>query len=98
MMVRIRRKRKVNRFVRFIFAIVAAYMIFALLQLQVDIMNRRTELSELKEKCEAQRLANKEAERMLTLGDTDLYVERVAREKLDFAYPDEKIYIDISGN
>jgi cell division protein DivIC len=73
------------------------YAVFVLVDLQLDIIARRSQLAELQEKCEEQRLENKEAQRLLSLGDDASYIERIAKEKLGFAYPDERIFIDTSG-
>ena len=48
--------------------------------------------------CEEQRAYNEEIEEILSREDDSEYIERVAREKLGYAYPDERVYIDISGS
>jgi cell division protein FtsB len=68
-----------------------------LVQLQADIVRSRKQLEEIEILCEEQRIANKEVERMLQMGDDDDYIERVARAKSGYAYPDERIFYPISG-
>ena len=96
-----RPKRKKSRkslvFKVVIFAFVA-YAAMLLIDMQVTLAGRRQQLNELNNKYEIQRIANKELERHLAQDVDDEYIERIAREKLDYVAPDEKMYIDISGN
>ena len=46
-------------------------------------------------KVELQRLKNKDAK--LSLREDSSTLERTAREKLDYAHPDERVFVDISG-
>jgi cell division protein FtsB len=43
-------------------------------------------------------MINKDLMRSIEAGLDEETVERLARERLDYAYPDEIIYIDISGS
>ncbi len=80
-----------------IFAFVA-YAAVLLIDLQVSLASRKEELVGLQEKFEVRRIANKELERQLQQGMDMEYIERIAREKLDYVAPDEKVYIDYSGS
>ena len=55
-------------------------------------------LAAIEQQNEEQRIANKELERMLSDGTEEEYIERIAREKLGYAYPEEQVLIDISGS
>ena len=52
----------------------------------------------LEQQNEEQRIANKELERILSDGTEEEYIERIAREQLGFAYPEEQVLVDISGS
>ena len=78
----------------FAFAIYAAVL---LIHMQVNLANRKQQLQELQIRHEIQRIANKELERRLMQGADQAYIERIAREQLDFIAPGERVYIDISG-
>ena len=52
----------------------------------------------LEKQVEDQLLENQELRSLLDMRQDEKYIERVARDRLDYAYPDEKVYIDISGN
>ena len=80
-----------------IFAFVA-YAAVLLIDLQINLASRKQQLLDLQEKYEVRRIANKELELQLQQGMNEEYVERIAREKLDYVAPDEKVYIDISGS
>ncbi|MCI8622222.1 MAG: hypothetical protein HFG26_01000 [Provencibacterium sp.] len=92
------KKRPGNRLVRLGVVIFAVYSGFTILQLQADVRARRTELAELQQKCEQQRIENKELELRLSAGDDADYIVRTARERLDFVYPYEKVFINASGS
>lgn len=93
-----KRKYKKSPIMRMCVVAFSCYIVFVMIGLQVEISNRREELETIKNKTEIQRIANKETERLLTMGQDDEYVERIARERLGFTYPDERVLIDISGS
>lgn len=80
-----------------IFAFVA-YAALLLVDMQITLSERKQDLDALQVQLEAQRLANKELERQLIQGVDEEYIERVAREKLEFVAPGERVFIDVSGN
>ena len=92
------KRRPANRLVRLGVVAFAVYSAFTILQLQADVRIRRQELSELQRKCEQQRIENKELELRLSAGDDADYILRTARERLDFVYPYEKVFINASGS
>ena len=73
------------------------YVVYMLIQQQFDIKDRQLELVMLQQQVEQQRLDNKEMERLLA-SDNEAYIERLAKDEYGYAYPDETIYIDTSGN
>ena len=75
-----------------IFAIV---LIVFFMKTQADISRMEAELLEVENSVEHQRLVNEDLE--ITLRDEDDYYQRIAREKLDYAHPEEHVYIDASG-
>lgn len=93
-----RRKRRVNWLVRFFMLSFVTYVTISMIGMQVEVTSKRRELMALEQGIEQQRLINTETQRLLE-GDTDAeYIARIARDKLGYAYPDEKIFIDRSGN
>lgn len=80
-----------------VFAFVA-YAAITLIDMQVTLAERKQEAELLARRLEVQRIANKDLERQLAAGVDQEYIERVARDQLDYVYPDERVYIDISGS
>ena len=79
------------------FACVFLGILFAVyfVKTRLDIQEMQEQLAGMHQQVELQRLKNKDAE--LSLREDDETMERAAREKLDFAHPDERIFVDISG-
>ncbi len=69
-----------------------------LIDLQIQLSNKKQELNDISEQLYIANIENKELEMVLGKTTDESYIERVAQEELDFAYPDEKVYIDISGS
>lgn len=62
---------------------------------RLDVAAMQEQLAAMEEQVELQRLKNRDAE--LALREDDDTMERAAREKLDYAHPDERVFVDISG-
>ena len=93
-----KRKRKSSFFVKmvtFCFIVCAAV---AFIQTQAEVVSKRRELAALQQNIKLQQASNDEVKRILEGGNDLEYIERIAREKLGYAYPDEKIFIDRSGS
>jgi len=75
----------------------AAYAAFTLLSTQLKVAAKRRELETLAASIRQQELENAQAQRLLKIGEDDAYIEYMARERLGYAYPDEKILIDRSA-
>lgn len=93
-----RKKRKANWLVRFFMLCFVGYVAVSLIGMQVEVTSKRRELLALQQSVEQQKRINAETQRLLNGEDDEEYIERVARDKLGYAYPDEKIFIDRSGN
>lgn len=92
------RKKKRSLFLRILTLGVLVYVAVSFIQLQVELNQKRGELAMLEKQVEDQLLENQELRSLLDMRQDEKYIERVARDRLDYAYPDEKVYIDISGN
>ena len=62
---------------------------------KLDVAQMQQQLVAMEEQVELQRLKNKDAK--LSLREDSSTLERTAREKLDYAHPDERVFVDISG-
>ena len=96
-------KRRRRRFLtpaaalRLVIAAVCVYLLVALICVQMDIVSKRQQLDNITAQVQAQQAANQELQRTVDAGDEAAYMERVARDKLGYAYPGEKVYIDMAG-
>ena len=95
-----RKKRRRSPFVRTIlrlFFILLLSMLVAYISNQVSISSRRAELQTLSEQIEQQKTQNEEMKRILS-GDADDVTEWVARDSYNYAAPNERIFVDVTGN
>lgn len=72
------------------------YLIVNLVICRVNISTKQQELSAVQAELEAQRAANEEISRELDGTDAEI-TERTARDELDYARPNERVFVDVSG-
>ncbi len=96
-----RRKRKKNTvwrgILRLFFVLLLLSLLAAYISNQVAISSRRAELQTLNEQIAQQQTQNEEMERILS-GDADEVTEWVARDSYNYAAPNERIFVDVTGN
>lgn len=85
----------INSLLKFACIFLSILLAVYFVKTRLDIVEMQEQLEEMHQQVELQRLKNKEAE--LSLREDDETMERAAREKLDYAHPDERIFVDISG-
>lgn len=78
-------------FVLFLLSLLAAYI-----SNQVTISSKRAELETLNEQIAQQQTENQEMQRILS-GDADEITEWVARDSYNYAAPNERIFVDVTG-
>ena len=86
------------RILRLFVLAMAGYLVFQLAQIQINIYKQRDALEALNAQCLNQQAENDNVERYLSMQDDTQLVEQIAREKLGFAYPDERVFIDAAGS
>ena len=96
-----RRKRKkkvvVKTLVRVFFVLLLLSMLAAYISNQVAISSKHAELQTLNEQIAQQQTKNEEMKRILS-GDADDVTEWVARDSYNYAAPNERIFVDVTGN
>jgi len=93
-----RRKGSLSKgFFRLIFALLLLSMLAAYISNQVAISSKKAELAALEEQVARQQSANEEMQRILS-GNSDEITEWVARDSYGYAAPNERVFVDISGN
>lgn len=96
-MARIKTKKKKSLLMFLAFLIFALYMGYHFVTVQLAINEQNNTLAALQEQCEDQKMANEELENILENGGEAVYKEKIAREN-GYVKPDERLFVDISGN
>lgn len=78
----------------------AVYVTVALVNQQMQISERKQQLADLQQQIQIQEIKNDDLKNSLAAGGAvnDEYIERVAREGLDYAKPGERVFVNIAGN
>lgn len=74
------------------------YGLVFVMQTQVEVTAKRRELEGLQAAVKEQTLRNEELTHLLGEGNELDYIARIARDKLGYAYANERIYVDVSGS
>ena len=94
-----KRKRKasvVGAVLKLLFLLLLLSMLAAYISNQVTISSKRAELETLNEQVAQQQTENQELQRVLS-GDADQITEWVARDSYNYAAPNERIFVDVTG-
>ena len=83
--------------VRVFFVLLLLSMLAAYISNQVTISSKRAELDTLNEQIAQQKTENEEMQRILS-GDADQITEWVARDSYNYAAPNERIFVDVTGS
>ena len=81
---------------RLFFVLMLLSMLAAYISNQVTISSKRAELETLNEQIAQQQTENQEMQRILS-GDADQITEWVARDSYNYAAPNERIFVDVTG-
>lgn len=76
--------------------LLAGYFVISFVSAQLDIREKEKEAARIQARVEQQQQENARLQAVVDGGDEDAYIERVAREKLGYVMPDEKVYYDIT--
>ena len=82
--------------IRLFFVLMLLSMLAAYNSNQVTISSKRAELETLNEQIAQQQTENQEMQRILS-GDADQITEWVARDSYNYAAPNERIFVDVTG-
>ena len=92
-----KKKSFANTIMKLTLAAAAVYLIVALVGGRMQMAAMKAEQEELQRQIQQQQEVNAELQAMADSGDVDAYVERMAREILNYAFPDERIFVDMTG-
>lgn len=74
------------------------YVVISLILIGNNIKTKRQETVELQAQIVDKETINKELQDLIDNGADAEYIIKIAKEKLGLVYPDERVYVDISGN
>lgn len=77
----------------------AVYALTALIQEQAAISEKKQELASVKQQIQIQEIKNEDLKSALGSGQNGQsgYIEKAAREGLDFSKPGERVFVNIAG-
>lgn len=78
----------------FIFFLAVVYLAVSLISAQVELMTKKQEYESVVNQKERLEMEVRETQAILDEEDDSVYIERIARERLGYANPGEKIYVD----
>ncbi len=84
-----------NFILKMVILVLCIVLVAYFVKTRMEITAIQNELADLEEQIETQKLINKDAR--LALREDENYMERAAREKLDYAHPEERVFVDVSG-
>ncbi len=73
------------------------YLVLALIVNQVEISAKQQELAAARAQLDSRLAQNEELSRVLESGDELELIERVARDSLGYARPNERVFIEVGG-
>ncbi len=76
----------------------SVYILITAGSLQLQLIQKKAELDELTKRRDETQIKVEELKSLLENGTEADFIERAAREKLNYAYSDEQVFIDLSGN
>lgn len=86
-----------NLVVRAGVVLLGAYLVVGMIFNQVEISAKKQQLETVQQQLAAQQAQNDELSRILESGSDEEIIERVARDKLGYAKPNERVFVDVTG-
>lgn len=87
----------IGRFIlRIAMVMFVVFCAYNFISVQNSIIEKKRELADLEEHIEALKVQNEELEDLIKTDDLGRYMEKLAVEDNDYAYPDERRYYDTS--
>ena len=91
-------KKKKSLLLRVAIIAVFAYVMIVFVNQQITISQKKVQRDQLTGELSQQQIENEELKSLSESENIAAYVERIARETLNFVFPGEKIYVNIVGN
>lgn len=88
------RKAKKSKIMRIALLAFFIYVVVSFTIMQLDISKRKESLNAIQTQIDEQEYLNKEIKSILDSGTDAEYITRIAREKLGFVFPEERVFVD----
>lgn len=75
----------------------ALYLVATLVSGRLQVARMQQNLEDATAKTTQKMEENAALQKLMESGDEDAYIERIAREKLGYVRPEERIFVDMSG-
>ena len=79
------------------FALAVLYLAISLISAQFELMTKKQEYENVVEQRERIELEVEDTLSLLEEGEDAVYIERIARERLGYANPGEKVFVDVQS-
>ena len=91
------KRRKRSIILRIALLAFAVYIVASIVNQQIQIGQKKQELSMVSQQLNAQNLKNEELKTALETGttDSDEFIERKAREELNYVKPNERVFVTL---
>lgn len=78
--------------------IFAVYAVINLIMLETQLISNNQTLTKKQEELQTTNAHIEELQKMLDNGEEQAFIEKAARERLGYVYPDEQVFIDPTAN
>ncbi|MDY3989929.1 MAG: septum formation initiator family protein [Massilioclostridium sp.] len=92
-----KKKRQKNIIFKIALIVFAVAVSTELISLQVSIASKKRENETMEQKVAQQMKENEELQALIDGGMDPAYAERIAREKLGYVAPNERVFVDVNG-
>lgn len=75
----------------------AVYSVYTIVSLQLQIQSKKAEQEVLKTTVEEQKLKNAELEATIENSEDPAYIAKIARDKLGYVSPGEKVFVNVTN-
>ncbi len=89
-------RRKVSFIIVLVAILMAGYFIITTISTRIEIKERKQVLKETEERLDEKEKQNERLQAILEAEDKRDYIEQVARDKLGYVMPGEKVFYDIT--
>ncbi len=91
------KRKKPIGILKILFIIFAVHASFSLISLQLEISDRKQQIEEISSTIAEQKIENDELTELIEGSMQDENMAKIAREKLDYVMPGERVFVDTSS-